>query len=194
MEKFPEKIVVFLISLTLGLGSSFLSLSDVHADHVVIGTGSARPQIKLIVGPATNPDALPAAVTFDLSASPGLLGTGPVAGTPNILIEVGYRGVKKAPAATVNLIATAPVGLTYLTNTIPVTDISWTVAAPAAAPGAYITTLPAATFISGSQVVGSMVVPKKGWMGGELTFFFANSSIYAAGVYFGVVTYTVAVL
>jgi hypothetical protein len=150
----------------------------------------------MTIGPVSSPIGNPAVVTFDLSSTPQLIGTGPIAGTPVILVEVGARRGRfgfPRPSG-VELRATAPANLLSGTNQIPITDISWTSVLPAGA--GYSNVIPAGSFVSGLQVVATLNLPsgRPQWMGGELTFYFANNTVYPAGTYggagSGVVTYT----
>lgn len=149
----------------------------------------------MTIGPVASPIGAPAVVTFDLSASPQLVAAGPIAGMPVVLIEVGARRGFRFPRPTgVELRATAPAALLSGTNQIPITDISWTSVLP---PGAgYSNVIPSGTFVPGLQVIATLSLPnnRAQWVGGDLTFYFANSTVYPAGTYggagSGVVTYT----
>lgn len=184
--------LVILLALTAAAVTTLAAA--VRADHVGINVPGGRftRGIALIIGPVSSPVASSAVVTFDLSASPQLVGTGPIGGTPVILFEVGARRV--GGFRSVELRATVPAFLQSGANQIPFSDISWTSVIPSGA--GYTNLIPSGTFAAGSQLIHTLNPPNNAvnWMGGELTFRFANNVVYPAGTYggasSGVVTYT----
>ncbi|MDH5327589.1 MAG: hypothetical protein OEZ68_01615 [Gammaproteobacteria bacterium] len=170
-----------------------------HSDHIGIAPAGQRPSISLVVGPVGNETAA-AVITYDFSLTPNLLNTGIVAGTPNILVEVGFRkaqGGGAPPTQTVYLDISAPTGLEQTPpngNTIPISEFSWTVTAPVGS--IHDVTLPAGSFSSGTTPFhfGDAGANQVFWMGGELTINYSNNSIYASGSYSGTITYTAYIL
>ena len=185
---------IFLLSFI-----SLLPLGSTHSDHIGITTSGQRPSISLVVGPVGNETAA-AVITYDFSLSPTLLNTGIVAGTPNILVEVGFRkdqGGGAPPTQTVYLDITAPAGLVQSPptgDTIPISDFSWTASVPAGS--AHDVTLPSGTFTSGTTNIasGTSSTNQVFWMGGELTINYSNNTLYASGSYSGTITYTAYIL
>ena len=102
-----------------------------------------------------------------------------------VLIGASYRrnGNSQQQAT---LSVTAPANLVSAAgDTIPITEISWTVAAPGSpVPGV----IRAGTFAAGQQQLAN--VPPNTFIENCHTFRYANSAIRAAGTYDGTVTYT----
>ena len=190
MRIYFEKAFVLILALT--------PLCS-YSDHIGISPAGQRPSITLVVGPVGNESAA-AIITYDFSLTPTLLNTGIVSGTPNILVEVGFRkdqGGGAPPTQTVYLDISAPTGLEQTPpngNTIPISDFSWTVAVPAGSAPDVI--LPAGTFSSGTNqfAFGTSSSNQVFWMGGELTVNYSNNSLYASGSYSGNITYTAYIL
>ncbi|HEX7043142.1 MAG TPA: hypothetical protein VF203_00875 [Burkholderiales bacterium] len=163
-----------------------------HVDIVPPGAGS----IALIVGPAPT-GAGPANVNFAVSA-PNVGNGTPVNGTPNILIEVGVRPscfrilfFEVGLETDLQLRATAPAALQSGIHQIPIDRISWTTVLPN---GANMALIPSGTFASGTTVYARTFPLAVGcgprWMGGLLTFHFANDAVYPEGTYEAQVEYT----
>lgn len=104
-----------------------------------------------------------------------------------ILIGASYRrsNAGNGPASA-TLTVTSPANLTNAAgDTIPFSQISWTVSAPGSpVPGV----IPAGTFNGGTQTLAT--VPANTFIENCHTFTYANSAIRAAGTYNGRVTYT----
>lgn len=102
-----------------------------------------------------------------------------------VLIGASYRrnGNSQQQA---RLSVTAPANLVSTAgDTIPVSEISWTVSAPGSpVPGI----IPAGTFVPGQQPLAN--VPPNTFIENCHSFRYANSAIRAAGTYDGTVTYT----
>jgi hypothetical protein len=103
-----------------------------------------------------------------------------------VMVGAGYR--RNSGAANATLTVSSPANLTNANgDTIPISQISWTVAAPGSgvpdviAPG---------TFNGGTQNLAT--VPGNRYLENCHTFFYANSAVRAAGTYNGRVTYTLA--
>lgn len=102
-----------------------------------------------------------------------------------VLIGASYRrnGNSQQQA---RLSVTAPANLVSAAgDTIPISEISWTVSAPGSpVPGI----IPAGTFVAGQQQLAT--VPPNTFIENCHSFRYANSAIRAAGTYDGTVTYT----
>ncbi len=130
-------------------------------------------------------------VTFDVTAAQMGNGT-PVAGTiGGVLTPLEFEmSVQRASGGgpptnvTATMTATAPAWLTSGGNQIPITDISWTSAAIAGAPGG-TTLIPSGSFTGGAQTIVSITTTSGGnfYAGGALTFQFANTTVYPQGAY-----------
>ena len=162
-----------------------LLAAPAYAAHIVI-TGPG-PQLHIAVGSlGTTIDT----VIFDLATSTPGSGV-PIAGSAPILVEVAF---KKQAAAAVTIVVTTD-GSSAMTCTtpatcgtasIPMTEISWTAAA-----GQW----PSGTF-SGAANQALLNFPAGG-PGGAITrredtlsYSYANTAAYPAGIYQGRVTYT----
>lgn len=121
-------------------------------------------------------------VTFNVTAAQMGNGT-PVAGTPTLEFEMAIQ--RAGPTnLTATMTATAPANLASGGNQIPISDISWTSAAIAGAPGS-TTLIPNGSFVAGPQTIVSITTTAGGnfYAGGNLTFYFANTTVYPAGTY-----------
>jgi hypothetical protein len=132
------------------------------------------------------------AVTFDLTAAATQLGNGiAIAGTPTVEFELVVLHTNNSPR-TAPLTATAPAALVSGANLVPISDISW-VSAPITGAPSGTTQIPGGSFVFGPLAILSMNIPGSGTFsaGGELTFKFANTTVYPPGNYGpATVTYT----
>lgn len=121
-------------------------------------------------------------VAFNVTAAQMGNGT-PVAGTPALEFEMSVQRAGGTDV-TATMTATAPAALVAGSNTIPISDISWTSAAIAGAP-AGTTVIPSGSFVAGSQTIVSVTTAGGGNYnaGGALTFYFANTTVYPGGTY-----------
>ncbi len=121
-------------------------------------------------------------VTFNVIAAQMGNGT-PVAGTPALEFEMSVQRAGGTDV-TATMTATAPASLASGGNTIPISDISWTSAAIAGAPGG-TTLIPNGSFVAGSQAIVAITTTAGGnfYAGGALTFYFANATVYPQGSY-----------
>lgn len=144
-------------------------------------------QVSVPVAQLGNGSAL--AMTSDSTQNTSLYGDGNITcPTPasQILIGAGYR--RNSGAANATLTVVSPTNLTTANgDTIPISQISWTVAAPGS--GMPNVILPGA-FNGGTQTLAT--VPGNRYVENCHTFFYANSAVRAAGTYNGRVTYTLA--
>lgn len=103
-----------------------------------------------------------------------------------VMVGAGFRRNSGATSAT--LTVQSPANLTNANgDTIPISQISWTVAAPGSgAPNV----IPAGTFSGGTQTLAT--IPGNSYYENCHTFHYANSAVRAAGTYNGRVTYTLA--
>lgn len=122
-------------------------------------------------------------VTFTVPAAQVGNGT-PVVGTPTLEFEMSVRRARFGPNLTATMTATAPANLSSGGSQIPISDIGWTSAAIAGAPGG-TTVIPNGSFIGGPQTIVSITTAGGGNYnaGGVLTFRFANTTVYPGGTY-----------
>jgi len=101
-----------------------------------------------------------------------------------VMVGAGYR--RNSGAANATLTVSSPTSLVNAAgDTIPFTEISWTVSAPgSSAPGI----IPAGTFNGGTQTLAT--VPGNTYYENCHTYIYANNAVRAAGTYNGRVTYT----
>jgi len=121
-------------------------------------------------------------VTFTVPAAQ--LGNGTaIAGIPTLEFEMSIQ--RTGPTnLTATMTATAPANLSSGGNQIPITAISWTSAAIAGAPGG-TTMIPNGSFVGGAQTIVTRTTTSGGnfYVGGALTFYFANNTVYPQGTY-----------
>jgi hypothetical protein len=102
-----------------------------------------------------------------------------------VMIGAGYRRNGGAPASA-TLSVVSPGNLTNANgDTIPISQISWTVAAPGSG---VPNVIPASTFSGGTQNLAT--VPGNTYIENCHTFHYANNAVRAAGTYNARVTYT----
>jgi hypothetical protein len=132
----------------------------------------------------------PQTMTSNSTQSASLYGDGfttcPTPAT-QVIVGASYRRSNAANGpASATLRVTSPANLTSASgDTIPVSQISWTVSAPGSgAPNV----IPAGTFNGATQTLAT--IPANTYIENCHTFSYANSAIRAAGTYNGRVTYT----
>lgn len=101
-----------------------------------------------------------------------------------VMVGAGYR--RNSGSANATLTVSSPTSLTNAGgDTIPFTEIRWTVAAPGSgAPNV----IPAGTFNGGTQTLAT--VPGNTYLENCHSYLYANNAVRAAGTYNGRVTYT----
>jgi hypothetical protein len=124
-------------------------------------------------------------VTFTVPAAQ--LGNGTaVVGIPTLEFEMSIQRAAGggAPNLTATMTATAPANLFSGGNQIPITTISWTSVAIAGAP-AGTTVIPSGSFVAGPQTIVTRTTTGGGnfYVGGALTFRYANTTVYPQGTY-----------
>jgi len=103
-----------------------------------------------------------------------------------VMVGASYRRNNNGSPASATLRVTSPANLTNAAgDTIPFSQISWTVAAPGSG---VPNVIPAGTFNGGTQTLAT--VPANTYIENCHTFSYANSALRAAGTYNGQVTYT----
>ncbi|HMN94281.1 MAG TPA: hypothetical protein PKC60_13705 [Hydrogenophaga sp.] len=175
-------------SLTIGAATRRVFL------HVGNGTYDANnPTINLVqvsVPAAQLGNGAPLAMTSNSTQSASLLDGYITCPNPaqQVLIGASYRRSNAANGpASATLSVTSPANLTNAAgDTIPFSQISWTVSAAGSGIPAVI---PAGTFTDGTQVLTT--VPANTYIENCHSFRFANSAIRAAGTYTGQVRYTI---
>lgn len=175
-------------SLTLAAASRRVFL------HVGNGTAEGNNgTINLVTANLTGAQLLggaPLAMTSNSTQSASLYGDGyTTCPTPasQVMVGASYRrsSATNGPASA-TLRVTSPASLSNAAgDTIPFTQISWTVAAPGSNNPNVI---PAGTFNGATQTLAT--VPANTYIENCHTFSYANSAIRAAGTYNGRVTYT----
>lgn len=101
-----------------------------------------------------------------------------------MMVGAGYR--RNSGSANALLTVTSPTSLTSASgDTIPFTEISWTVSAPGSS---VPNVIPAGTFNGGTQTLAT--VPGNTYFENCHTYIYANNEVRAAGTYNGRVTYT----
>lgn len=159
-----------------------------------VGNGSADADngtVNLVSANLTAAQLLsgtPQAMTSNSTQSTSLYGDGyTTCPTPStqVIIGASYRRSNGGPAsATLRVTSTASL-TTTAGDTIPFSEISWTVSAPGSG---VPNVIPAGTFSGGTQTLTT--VPANTYIENCHTFRYANSAIRAAGTYNGQVTYT----
>lgn len=130
------------------------------------------------------------AMTSNSTQSTSLYGDGNnTCPTPSsqVMVGAGFRRNGGANAATLTVQSPANLINNVTGDTIPFTEISWTVSAPGSgSPGI----IPAGAFTGGSQTLAT--IAGNTYIENCHTFRYANSAVRAAGTYQGQVTYTLA--
>lgn len=151
------------------------------------GTSGAVNLVQVTVPVAQLGNGTDLAMTSNSTQSISLYGDGNnTCPTPanQVMVGAGYRRNTGSTNATLSV--SSPASLTSVSgDTIPFTEISWTVAAPgSSAPNV----IPAGTFNGGVQTLAT--VPGNTYYENCHTFSYANNAVRAAGTYDGRVTYT----
>lgn len=184
-------------SLTITSGSRrlFLHVGDGRLSgssgtlNGTAGTSGAVNMVEVSVPVTQFGNGTPLAMTSNSSQAISLYGDGnntcPTP-TSQVMVGAGYR--RNSGAANATLTVQSPANLVNATgDTIPFSQISWTVSAPGSgAPNV----IPAGTFNGGIQTLAT--VPGNTYLENCHTFSYANSAVRAAGTYTGRVTYTLA--
>lgn len=199
--RLPRRVLASLLVAT-GLhaaDAAAWSLSIAAASRRVflhVGNGTAEGNngtINRVTATLTGAQLLagtPQTMTSDSTQSASLYGDGfttcPTPAT-QVIVGASYRRSNAANGpASATLRVTAPANLTSAGgDTIPVSQISWTVSAPGSGNPNVI---PAGTFNGATQTLAS--IPANTYIENCHTFVYANSAIRAAGTYNGRVTYT----
>jgi len=108
--------------------------------------------------------------------------------TPSSQVMVGAGFRRNGGSNSATLTVASPASLVNASgDTIPFTQISWTVSAPGSG---VPNVIPAGTFNGGTQTLATL--PGNTYIENCHTFSYANSAVRAAGTYSGRVTYTLA--
>jgi hypothetical protein len=181
-------------SITLNAASRRVYLhvgNGVQAGNTSTGTLGTRNLVSVTVPASQLGNGVAQAMTSNSTQSNSLQGdnylTCPTPST-QLLIGASYQrsNAGNGPASA-TLSVTSPTTLnTTNGDTIPISQISWTVSAPGSGEPNVI---PAGTFSGGAQTLAS--IPANRYIENCHTFSFANSAVRAAGTYNATVTYTV---
>jgi hypothetical protein len=148
--------------------SGIVNLVQVTVPHAQLGNGTGL------------------AMTSDSTQSTSLYGDGvAVCPTPanQVLIGAGYR--RNSGSANATLTVSSPANLTSSTDTIPFSEISWTVSALGSQTPNVI---PAGSFNGSTQTLAT--VPGNTYFENCHSYVYENNAVRAAGTYNGRVTYT----
>ena len=150
-------------------------------------TNATRNRVEVSVPVAQLGNGTALAMTSDSTQNISLYGDGNnTCPTPasQLMVGAGYR--RNSGAASATLTVSSPANLTSAAgDTIPFTQISWTVSAPGSG---VPNVIPAGTFNGGTQTLAT--VPGNTYLENCHTYSYANSTVRAAGTYNGRVTYT----
>lgn len=151
------------------------------------GTSGPVNLVQVTVPAAQMGNGTDLAMTSDSTQSTSLYADGyTTCPTPasQVMVGAGYR--RNSGSANATLTVSSPTSLTNAAgDTIPFTEISWTVAAPgSSAPNV----IPAGTFNGGTQTLAT--VPGNTYFENCHSYVYANNAVRAAGTYNGRVTYT----
>ncbi len=161
--------------------------------HVGNGTSNADNgtinQVTVTLTAAQLISGTPLPMTSNSTQSASLFDGFPTCSTPasQVLVGASYRRNNAGDGpASATLRVTSPANLVSAAgDTIPFSQISWTVAAPGSpAPNV----IPAGTFSGAAQTLTT--IPANTYIENCHSFVYANSAIRAAGTYTGQVTYT----
>ncbi|MGQ3003363.1 MAG: hypothetical protein ACT6UH_20890 [Hydrogenophaga sp.] len=151
------------------------------------GTSGPVNLVQVTVPAAQLGNGTDLAMTSDSTQSTSLYADGyTTCPTPasQVMVGAGYR--RNSGSANATLTVSSPTSLTNAGgDTIPFTEISWTVSAPGSgAPNV----IPAGTFNGGTQTLAT--VPGNTYFENCHSYVYANNAVRAAGTYNGRVTYT----
>lgn len=155
-----------------------------------VGTAGRVNLVQVNVPAAQLGNGVALAMTSNSTQSTSLYGDG-FSTCPNpasqVMVGAGYRRNGQGNGlAGARLTVSSPENLVNANlDTIPITEIRWTVSAPA---GGNANVIPAGTFSGGVQDLAT--VPANRYLENCHTFFYSNSAIRAAGTYNARVTYT----
>lgn len=159
-----------------------------------VGNGTAEGNnttVNLVSATLTGAQLLsgtPQAMTSDSTQSASLYDGFTTCPTPasQVIIGASYRRNNASSPASATLRVTSPANLTSAAgDTIPFSQISWTVSAPGSG---VPNVIPAGTFNGATQTLTT--IPANTYVENCHSFSYANSAVRAAGTYNGQVTYT----
>ncbi len=200
----PPRSIAALMLIAAGSPAAFgWSLSINQASRRVylhVGNGAPAGNHSATSGPinvvrVTVPanqvgNGVPQAMTSNSTQSTSLQGDNYLTcPTPSsqLLIGASYQRNNNGAPASATLRVSSPPSLVNATgDTIPISEISWTVAAPGSG---LPNIIPAGTFNGGSQFLAT--IPANTYIENCHSFRYANSAVRGAGTYTARVTYTV---
>lgn len=171
--------------LFLHVGNGALSGSSGTLNGTA-GTSGAINLVQVSVPVALLGNGTALAMTSNSTQSTSLYGDGNnTCPTPAsaLMIGAGYR--RNSGTANATLTVNSSTSLTNGSDTIPFSEISWTVSAPGSG---VPNVIPAGTFNGGTQTLAT--VPGNTYLENCHTYSYANSAVHPAGTYNGRVTYT----
>jgi hypothetical protein len=128
--------------------------------------------------------AAPQVMTTNSTAANSFFDNYAVCNVPAQVYVGGYFRQPTTTATVATLQVSTPATLTSGTDTIPISQISWT----STANGSSVADIPAGTFTGGSQFLVN--VPSNRWLENCHTFSYANANVVPAGVFTGRAVYT----
>lgn len=201
-----------LIGVALAAGAALMLPGGAHA-WIITGLGTNNParlfmmvgngaaalwqnnatinRVSLTVPAAQLGTGTPLAMTSNSTQSTSPYDGFTVCAPPaQVYVGAAYQRRNAGQPANARLQVTSPANLTSVAgDTIPITEISWTVSALGGDPNP--TAIPAGTFTGGTQFLTNVA---QGTLRENChTFSYANTAIRASGVYDGRVTYTLTV-
>ncbi len=150
-------------------------------------TNATRNRVEVAVPFAQLGNGTPLAMTSNSTQSTSLYGDGNnTCPTPasQVMVGAGFRRNSGSASATLTVVSPATLS-NGSGDTIPFTQISWTVSAPGSGAPNVIS---AGTFNGGTLTLAT--VPGNTYLENCHTFSYANSAVQAAGTYNGTVRYT----
>ncbi|MDO8889768.1 MAG: hypothetical protein Q8S92_08615 [Hydrogenophaga sp.] len=184
------------LSVTSGARRLFLHVGNgtVSGDSGTLNgtsptTNATRNRVEVLVPVAQLGNGTALAMTSNSTQNISLYGDGNnTCPTPASQVMVGAGFRRNTGNASATLTVASPADLTSAGgDTIPFSQISWTVAAPGSG---VPNVIPAGTFNGGTLTLAT--VPGNTYLENCHTFSYANSAVRAAGTYNGTVTYTLA--
>jgi hypothetical protein len=185
-------VCVFASSAVLTVEAWVLTITPgARAIYLQVGNGAnnannATINLVSVSVPATAVgNAAPQVMTTNSTAANSFFDNFAVCNVPAQVYVGGYFRQPTTTANVATLQVTSPATLTSGTDTIPISQISWTSTANGASAAADI---PAGTFTGGTQFLVN--VPSNRWLENCHTFRYANAVVVPAGTFTGRAVYT----
>ena len=172
--------------LFLHVGNGAVSGTSGGAMNGTAGTSGIVNLVQVTVPVAQLGNGADLAMISNSTQSTSLYGDGNnTCPTPSSQVMVGAGFRRNSGATSATLSVSSPANLVSGTDTIPFSEISWTVSAPGSGAPSVI---PAGTFNGGTLTLAT--VPANTYFENCHSYVYANNAVRAAGTYNGTVTYT----